>query len=119
MYSPVCLEPGVGRGDLAFEQLAQQRMESRAVIEMHEMRDLVRDHRTADEIGRHRQPPVDAHHALGRATAPAPAGAGEAQLRRRHAGNRAVMGQVLGQQQLGLALEPTPQPRRQRLARAA
>ena len=55
-------------------------MKCAAVIEMHQMRDFMRHHRAADEIGRHDQPPVDPHRAFCRAAAPAALRAGQGEL---------------------------------------
>ena len=51
-------EPGVGFRDIAFVELREQRVECRAVVEVDEVRDFVRDHRAADVIGSLDQPPV-------------------------------------------------------------
>src|SRR5690606_6968107 len=67
----LALEPGVGSGEIAFEQAAQERVEGRRMVEVREVRDLVRDDRAAYGIRRLDQPPVDADAALARATAPA------------------------------------------------
>ena len=53
------------------EDLRDQRVEIRAVIEVDEMRHLMRDGGAAHEVGREDQPPAVADRALARAAAPA------------------------------------------------
>ena len=70
-------QPAVRRGDVVLVDFAQEAVKARAVVEMDEMGGLVRNYGTADCIGCLHQPPVDPHHALARATAPAALGAGQ------------------------------------------
>ena len=45
------LQPGVGRLDVALEQLSQKRVKCRRMIEMREVSDLMRDDGAAHQLG--------------------------------------------------------------------
>ena len=63
-------QPRAGRPGIGAEQLLDQGMEIRAVIQVDEMRDLVRDGRPADEFGREDQPPAVADRAARSSSCP-------------------------------------------------
>ena len=64
-------EPGARRPRVGAEQGGDQRVEIRAVVEVDEVGDFVRDRRPADEVRRQDQPPAVADRARARAAAPA------------------------------------------------
>ena len=82
----LALQPGPRRPRIGAEQLRDQGVEFRAVIEVDEMRDLVRDGGAADEVRREDQPPAVADRAPARAAAPARDRIADADPRRRDAG---------------------------------
>ena len=89
------------------------------MIEVHQMSDLVRDHRTAHFGRGHHQPPVDPDRPAARAAAPATLRIAEHQLGHALPGLRTVMHQIGRHQAPRFAFEPALQPGWNRFGRAA
>ena len=64
-------EPAIGIGKVAFKNPREHFVERRAVVEVPEVRDLVRDDRTTHVVGGLNQPPIDTDQSPVRTAAPA------------------------------------------------
>ena len=112
-------QPCARRADVAVVQIVDQRVKGRAMVHMPQMRDLVRDHRTADRIGRLHQPPVEPQHAFGRAAAPALARPAQPDRRGSELAARAIVRRIFGEQAQGFLFEPALEPLGKRVVRSA
>ena len=82
------------RAGIPLEDIRQQRVEAGGMVEMGEVRYLVRHHRAADMVRRHDQPPVDPDRAIGRAAAPAARGVADGERRDGDARAAAIFRQI-------------------------
>ncbi len=117
--SAFALQPGAGRPRVGAEQLFDQSVKLGAVVEMDEVRDLVRDRGAADEIGDEDQPPAVADRAPARAAAPARHRIANADARRHDAGPDGEFPGFPAEQLERLGLEPAQQPSLQAFGGAA